>query len=90
MTNNLERIKINFREWLVGAGEIEILLLLDSIVEELEARGRPFPAQIPCFGAFWLHRPSHSAAGVRESARIPERPRREQAVDPTRRDLSLD
>ena len=53
--NNLERIKTNVHQWLAGAGEVEILLLLDCIAEELEARGRPFPAEIPCFGTFGFH-----------------------------------
>jgi hypothetical protein len=53
---NLQRLRDNFRAWLAGVGEVEILFLLDSIADELEARGRPFPVEIPCFREFGSHR----------------------------------
>lgn len=60
----LELIGANFRSWLAETGEIQILLLLDSIAHELKNRGRLFPTEIPCFGAFGLHRISRISAGV--------------------------
>ena len=61
---NLELISANFRAWLAETGEIQILLLLDSITHELKNRGRLFPTEIPCFGAFGLHRLSRIGPGV--------------------------
>lgn len=60
----LELIGANFRAWLAETGEIQILLLLDSIAHELKNRGRLFPTEIPCFGVFGLHRLSRTGAGV--------------------------
>lgn len=68
---NLELIGANFRAWLAGAGEIQILLLLDSVAHELKNRGRLFPTEIPCFGAFGLHRISRIGAGVHGSNGAP-------------------
>ena len=60
----LELMGANFRAWLAEAGEIQILLLLDSIAHELKNRGRLFPTEIPCFGVFGLHRLSRTGPGV--------------------------